>query len=272
VKAALAAKEEKKRKKTKRTPRRMALLFALGCAALFGVEYAASPHQSLLRRNFLPGYWLLALEGKTDFDPDLNILRHGNPELHEVAITIDDGPHPENALPLLDVLKAEKVPATFYVVGSEAKKHPEILRRMVAEGHEIGNHTNDHLRLPGLTDPQVRNEIKDDEINVHRAVPGYEIRTLRPPGGEFNERTAKRTKDLGYVTVLWSDTSGDYEDQSPDHIVDRVMDGLENGAIILLHDAHPGTVRALPLLLRKIKARDYRTVTISEMVSHLPKK
>ncbi len=214
----------------------------------------------------LPGYWLLVAQGKTLYDPDLKILRHGDPSRPEIALTIDDGPHPENAVPLLDALKVAHVKATFYVVGTQAKAHPAIIRRMIAEGHEVGSHTNEHLRLPSLTDAQFQNTLRNADINVRLAANGYRMTTLRPPGGDLNARSAALSRDMGYTCVLWSDTSGDYEDQSPDHIMDRVMDGAENGAIILLHDAHPGTVKALPVLLRRLKEQGFRFVTVSEML------
>jgi peptidoglycan/xylan/chitin deacetylase (PgdA/CDA1 family) len=255
------------------SPLRIAVfLLIFWCIAFLGIYYQTSSHKTLLRRKFMPGYWLLALDGKIDYDSDLNLLRHGDRNRHEVAITIDDGPHPENSIPLLDELKAANVRATFFLVGAEAKKRPEILRRMIAEGHEIGNHTNDHFRLPVLNDGEIVKTIRNDEINVRRAVPQYRMKSFRPPGGEFTHHTALMTKNLGYATVLWSDTSGDYESQDPNQIVSQVMDGLENGAIILLHDAYPGTVKALPEILRKIKAEGYQMVTISEMVSHFQEK
>lgn len=249
--------------------RLMALLAALLIAG-FGIFYTLSPRKTLIRRRLMPGYWLLAVQGKTHYDPDLRILRRGSPHLREVAITIDDGPHPENALPMLDALKAMDARATFYVVGRAAKRYPEILQRMVAEGHEIGSHTNEHLRLPPLTDSQARNTLKNTDINVRLATGGYRMQTLRPPGGMIDARTAGIAKDLGYTTVLWSATSGDYETQSPEQIVREVMDGAENGAIIILHDAHAGTVKALPEIVERLRAAGFRLVTISEMLDHLP--
>ncbi|MBW3624536.1 MAG: polysaccharide deacetylase family protein [Armatimonadetes bacterium] len=256
-------------KNNHRSVRLLALLLAMLVAG-FGVFYAVSPHKSLIRRRMMPGYWILALQGKTLYDPDLKILRRGNPDLPEVAITIDDGPRPENSIPMLDALKAANARATFYVVGKSAKAHPELIRRMIAEGHEVGSHTNEHLRLPTLTDAQARNTLKNAEFNVRRATGGYRMKTLRPPGGEIDARTAKIAKELGYTTVLWSATSGDYESQSPDYIVQEVMDGAENGAIIILHDAHQGTVQALPMLIRRLREAGFKLVTVSEMLERLP--
>ena len=240
--------------------------------AALAVGYAASPRKTLVRRRLMPGYWLLALQGKTHYDPELRILRRGHPDLPEIALTIDDGPRPRNSIPMLDALKAADARVTFYVVGSAAKAHPELIRRMIKEGHEVGSHTNEHLRLPTLTDAQARNTLRNADINVRLATGGYRMKTLRPPGGAIDARTAKIARDMGYTTALWSATSGDYETQSPERIVDEVMDGAENGAIVILHDAHEGTVKALPVLIRKLRASGYRLVTVQEMLERLKRK
>ena len=247
-------------------------LFPLALVLLAGLALfvAFSPRRSLVLRRLLPGYWLLAVQGKDLYDPDLRILRRGNPDLREVAITIDDGPRPENSIPMLDTLKRLDARATFYVVGRAAKRHPELIRRMVMEGHEVGSHTNEHLRLPTLTDAQARNTLRNADINVRLAANGYRMQTLRPPGGEIDARTANLAKEFGYDTVLWTDTSGDYAPQDPEAIVREVMGGVENGSIIILHDAHEGTVKALPRLIERLRAEGYRLVTVSEMLSRLP--
>lgn len=242
---------------------------AVGLAVGLGILYAVTPHHIAFFRQFLPGYILLRLQGKDCYDADLRLLRHGNPHLPEVALTFDDGPRPGVTEAILDILKRYRVPATFFVVGVRVKQAPDLLRRVVQEGHEIGSHTHTHLRLPTLTERQILNELRNNEIVVARAVPGLKIRLLRPPGGEFDRRTLQVARRLGYVTVLWSATAGDYENVPPSRIRSRIWDATDRGAIILLHESNRSTVAALPQLIEMLRAEGLRFVTVSQMLNHL---
>ncbi len=127
-----------------------------------------------------PAYWVRRWTGEDLYDPATQRLLHGNRSLPEVAITIDDGPHSGTGDQLLDILKREKIRATFFVVGIGMKKRPDLVRRMVDEGHEVANHTLTHYRLTKLRPDQMRREINDNDINFYR-ITGRHLNLLRPP-------------------------------------------------------------------------------------------
>jgi len=249
--------------------RRIAILLGLAAALLAG-GYWWNQHRHVRVRDAInPAYWLRRWRGEDLYDARAHMLFHGNRTLKEVAITIDDGPHEGSGARLLDVLRSEHVRATFFVIGENLKKFPQIARRMVAEGHEVGNHSQSHLLLDTLTPRQVRNEIEDCDINFNR-ITGKHLVLLRPPGMHYNAAVLRAARELGYTVV--GDTWGarDYVEVKPDDIVRVALRRAENGSIILLHDEYPATVAALPRIIAGLRSEGYRFVTISEMLAHLP--
>lgn len=217
-----------------------------------------------------PAYWVRRWHGDDLYDPATQRLLHGNRSLKEVAITIDDGPHSGTGDHLLDILKRENARATFFVVGVNMKRRPDLVKRMVDEGHEVANHTFTHYRLPKLRPDQMRREINDTDINFYR-ITGRHLDLLRPPGVNYNSAVSKVAMELGYQTILVNVVSKDFDDQTPDFIVDKTMLRTENGSIILLHDDRMSTVMALPRILQGLRDEGYTFVTVSEMLAHLPK-
>ncbi|MCW5941940.1 MAG: polysaccharide deacetylase family protein [Fimbriimonadaceae bacterium] len=197
-----------------------------------------------------------------------DILVHGNADLKEVALTFDDGPT-DTTRDLLDVLKADQARATFFVVGKQVAKYPGLVRRMMDEGHEVGNHSFHHPRLDDLAQNQIRDEITACDRAVFQAT-GAHMSLFRPPGMRYDEVVLRATQDLGYVTVHWNVAAKDFTDQAPSVIRDRVLDHVQPGSVILLH-GHPDTVRALPAILAGLRERGYRLVTVSQMLSRLPR-
>jgi peptidoglycan/xylan/chitin deacetylase (PgdA/CDA1 family) len=217
-----------------------------------------------------PAYWARRWSGQDLYDPATQRLLHGNRSLKEVAITIDDGPHSGTGDQILDILKRENVRATFFVVGVGMKKRPDLVKRMVDEGHEVANHTLTHYRLTKLRPDQMRREINDNDINFFQ-ITGRHMNLLRPPGVNYNDTVLKVAKDLGYQTILVNVVSKDFEDQTPDYIVDRTLRRSENGSVILLHDDRMSTVMAMPRIIQSLRRDGYKFVTVSEMLAHLPK-
>jgi peptidoglycan/xylan/chitin deacetylase (PgdA/CDA1 family) len=217
-----------------------------------------------------PAYWVRRWRGDDLYDASTERLLHGNRSLKEVAITIDDGPHSGTGDQLLDILKRENARATFFVVGINMKKRPDIVRRMLDEGHEVANHTYTHYRLSKLRPDQMRREINDNDINFYR-ITGKHFDLLRPPGVNYNLTVSRVAKELGYQTILVNVLSKDFDDQTPDYIVDQTLRRTENGSIILLHDDRMSTVLALPRIIEGLRADGYKFVTVSEMLAHLPK-
>jgi peptidoglycan/xylan/chitin deacetylase (PgdA/CDA1 family) len=190
----------------------------------------------------------------------------GDPTKPYVALTFDDGPHGQKSLALLDLLRRLQVPATFFVVGMQVRKYPEIVQRMVLEGHEIGNHTYHHYCLPKIPLEAVAGELNSTRDLLH-AILGTRTRLVRPPGGEYNPAVQRVIERQGYVNILWSDDPADFAPgRTPAQIEGFVMRDLTPGGIILLHDGIPATWTALPRLVARMRARKMIFVTVSELI------
>ena len=183
-----------------------------------------------------------------------------------VAITFDDGPHGVNTPRLLDMLKNRNVKATFYVVGNMVKYNPQLLRRMIAEGHEIGNHTVTHGTLSKMSDAALRKELQDAHDMIV-AETGVAPRSMRPPGGAIkNDQKKLMLKEFGYPTILWSVDPEDWKKPGASVVTSRLVNGAKPGGILLVHDLHASTVDAMPSTLDQLLAKGYRFVTVSELI------
>lgn len=184
-----------------------------------------------------------------------------------VAMTFDDGPHATFTPRLLDILKERNIKATFYVVGKCAKAYPHIIRRILEEGHEIGNHTWDHKALNSMSDQQVRNELQMTEDAVFEAS-GYRMRSMRPPYGATNLRLNQMWfKEFGYPTMMWSVDPLDWKNRNSATVTSRIVSNVHKGAIILAHDIHGTTVNAMPSTLDQILAKGYRFLTVGQLLN-----
>jgi peptidoglycan/xylan/chitin deacetylase (PgdA/CDA1 family) len=217
-----------------------------------------------------PAYWVRRARGDDLFDDKNRILFNGNRSRKEIALTFDDGPHSPTCEKLLDVLKQENVRATFFLVGRRIRERPDHVVRMMDEGHELANHSQNHYRLPGLKPDQLRREINDPDIELYR-VSGRHMGLLRPPGVQYDEKVLAATRELGYITVAGSVAAMDFQDVSAEFIARRVILRTTNGSIILLHDERQETVEALPNIIRELRRQGYQFVTVGEMLSRLPR-
>ncbi|MGW6898260.1 polysaccharide deacetylase family protein [Streptomyces sp. NBC_01727] len=183
-----------------------------------------------------------------------------------VALTFDGGPSLTTP-GLLDILKQEDLHATFFVQGKgHIAKYPEILRRISAEGHEIGNHTWTHKDLTDIDVADARQELTGTQDAIEK-VTGTRPILMRPPEGRTNREVAKICQDLGLAQVLWSVTAKDYETTDSALITKRVLDQTHRDGIILLHDLHKGTVPAVPGIIKALKQRGYTIVTVSQLLA-----
>lgn len=184
-----------------------------------------------------------------------------------VALTFDDGPNPETTNKLLDMLKARGVKATFFVLGSRASQHPAILRRMIAEGHEVANHSWNHPQLPKISRAAVDKQIGDTNAAIERAT-GQRPRYIRPPYGAMTPALRshiEKTHDLTFI--YWSVDPLDWKNRNANTVRERVLAKVQPGSIILMHDIHPTTVAAVPQLLDTMIARGYKFATTSELLA-----
>lgn len=156
-----------------------------------------------------------------------------------VYLTFDDGPNPLYTPAILDLLAKHRVPATFFVIGAYAKEQPELLRRMIAEGHEIANHTMTHPDLSTCGLREVEREIREANSAITMACPDSSVRHMRAPFGAWTEEVLTASANAELTPVHWSVDPRDWSRPGVDAIVDAVLDSVQPGAIVLLHDGCP---------------------------------
>ncbi len=193
-----------------------------------------------------------------------NKIIRGDVRRPRIALTFDDGPHPALTLRLLNILRRAHVRATFFVVGRQVERSPALVRLEVAEGHEIGNHTYDHVSLTRIPPALVAYELDACNAAIEKAT-GAPARFFRPPGGDYDGAILRDAAARGYITTLWTDDPGDFMKPGADVILKRSLDRLEPGAIILMHDGIPETLQILPAFINEARRRGYQFVTMSQM-------
>ncbi|HVW24797.1 MAG TPA: polysaccharide deacetylase family protein [Polyangiaceae bacterium] len=201
------------------------------------------------------------------------VISRGPPDARSVALTFDDGPSPVTTPRVLEALAVAGARATFFVLGAKAEAHPDVLREIVAAGHELGVHGYQHHHLYALLTPDtVARDIQRARDVVERET-GIVAKWFRPPVGQVSPRTAAGARRAGVPIVAWSVRGLDgLRARTPEQVVSRVTPGLVPGAIVLLHDAaededfEPAGIAALPRLLASTKEKGLATVTLDELL------
>ena len=184
-----------------------------------------------------------------------------------IAMTFDDGPHPVYTPRLLDILKARNIKATFFVVGTNTRRYPGIIRRMIAEGHEVGNHTVNHKYLSRISVEQARAEVMGCERAIIAAC-GVRPTILRPPGGHINNQVKVwLNREFGYSTIMWAVDPEDWKRPGSGVVAQRIITETDPGEIVLAHDIHGPTIAAMPRALDGLLSKGYRFVTVSQLIS-----
>ncbi|HHW11008.1 MAG TPA: polysaccharide deacetylase family protein [Firmicutes bacterium] len=165
---------------------------------------------------------------------------------------------------LLELLREHQVRTTFFLAGNWVEEYPDMVRKIAAEGHEIGNHSYAHAHMNSLTPEQIKNDISKNHVLI-KGVCGYEPRLFRPPFGEYSNKVITAAGELGYQVVQWSIDSLDWKDVSADFIYNRVM-AAEAGDIVLFHNAGKHTPEAVARLLPALIAKGYSIVPVGELV------
>lgn len=209
------------------------------------------------------------------FGMQVDIIRKGTPEFPIIALTFDDGPDPRYTPYILDILKEKNVPAAFFVCGIHVNKYPHIARRIVDEGHEIGNHTYTHRSLIPLSHSRTVWEI-DRTHEIIEEVTGVKPVLFRPPRGVYSDFAREYLKEKGYTIVLWDVTSRDWSEISAREITNNILNNTVNGSILLFHDSgnivtpkggyRMNTVRALPHIIDELQNRRFKFVSLQEMI------
>jgi len=185
-----------------------------------------------------------------------------------VALTFDDGPDPVFTPAILDKLKKHGVKATFFLLGTNIEKFPELVKRIAAEGHVIGIHTYDHPNLTQVTKEEYTYQIGKSDGLIQSLV-GYKPKFFRPPYGEIKEDQIKWATEQGMIVIQWSIDTLDWQGLSPEQITNTVIANVLPGSIILQHNAPgvdlQGTVDALDQLIPQLQNKGVNFVTLPEM-------
>lgn len=185
-----------------------------------------------------------------------------------VALTFDDGPDPAGAQQVLDVLAEKQVPATFFLIGRDLEKHPDLGRKIAAAGHEIGNHTFSHERMVGVTPGFVAKEVEDTDRLIRATGYGGEI-LFRPPNGKKLFALPHYLGEHGRTTVMWDVEPDSAGTPAADRLVSDTLAQTRPGSIVLLHPmygAREQTRQALGPIIDGLKERGFRFVTVSALL------
>lgn len=185
-----------------------------------------------------------------------------------IALTFDDGPHATRTPEILDMLSEYHVRATFFVVGTNVSRFPDLVRRERSEGHEIGNHTYDHARLSCCSEAEISDEIAGAEDLLMETV-GHIPTLFRPPEGAYSEKVLRVAETMDYRVILWTVDTRDWAGTGTKEMVDNVKEHVRDGSIILFHDfAGPKThtLEALRILIPELLDEGYTFVTVSELL------
>lgn len=198
------------------------------------------------------------------------VILHG-PAVKEVALSFDDGPDDYWTPRVLDDLKELDAKATFFCVGERVQANPDVFRRMIKEGHVVGNHSWNHANLSKITIEQAADQIIRTNEEMFRAG-GVRPHLLRPPYGALSEPLIREATRLGQIIILWNVDSLDWTQIPAEQVAANILSHTGPGAIILLHSAGgkgqslQNTVNALPYVIRTLRDRGYRFRTIPELL------
>ena len=184
-----------------------------------------------------------------------------------IALTFDDGPNPTLTPKLLDLLAAHHMKATFFVIGQNAADHPDILRRAVREGHEIGNHSWSHPNLAKMSDEAARRELQKTEDAIVAAI-GKKPTLMRPPYGSITANQKRWiNNEFGYRIIIWDVDPLDWKRPGPSVVTSRILKETRPGSIVLAHDIHPPTIEAMVATFNQLDAKGFKSVIVSDLIA-----
>ncbi|ATP42101.1 xylanase [Solibacillus sp. R5-41] len=183
-------------------------------------------------------------------------------EKKKIALTFDDGPHPEVTEQILAVLLQYDIKATFFVLGQNVEKHPQVVSRAAEQGHEIANHSWSHANFTKLSDEQITEELTKTNEAIYK-VTGKYPNMYRPPYGATNASVRSQTS---MEAVMWSVDTMDWKHRTPEKTVAYVKEQAKDNGIILMHDIHSETAESLDAVINYLINQDYEFVTASEIV------
>lgn len=193
----------------------------------------------------------------------------GNSDKPYVYLSFDNGYEAGYTNQILDILKANEVKAAFFITAHYLNTASDIVERMVNDGHIVGNHTVNHKSMPSLSDEQIEQEV----LKLHQTVYekfGYEMKYIRPPMGEFSQRTLSITNSIGYKTTMWSLAYDDWDENNQgreQYATKKILDNIHNGAIILLHANSKDNANILDNIIKQVRNMGYEFKSLNEFVN-----
>ena len=197
-----------------------------------------------------------------------NGMAMGNKDSKNIYVTFDLGYEAGYTESILNTLKANNVPAAFFITAHYVNTAGDLVQRMIDDGHIIGNHTVNHKSMPGLSEDEIEKEL----MNLHTAIYekfGYEMKYMRPPKGEYSEKSLNTTVRLGYVPVMWSFAYADWDEaKQPSHNdgINKIIENVHNGEIMLLHATSKTNMEILDTVIKQTKDMGYEFKSLDEFV------
>jgi peptidoglycan/xylan/chitin deacetylase (PgdA/CDA1 family) len=194
-------------------------------------------------------------------------INRGNPAVAKVALTFDAMPGTPTIPRIVAALRAAGVRATFFLTGDWAGKSPDLLKQIVADGHEIGNHSWSHPDMTKLTDKEIEEQVTKEEANVESVVGDVMKPYFRTPFGTHDPRVKMVIGAMGYRLVYWSLDSGDWlPERTAEQELSRVIEKAQNGFIIVMHGSSSQTAESLPQVIEQLRTKGFQLVTLSELL------
>ena len=195
-----------------------------------------------------------------------NGIAMGNNNDKYIYLTFDEGYEAGHTTQILSTLKENNVKATFFITAHYLNTQPDLVKQMIEEGHIVGNHTVNHKSMPSLTEEQINSEVMDLHKTIYEKF-GYEMKYIRPPMGEFSEKSITVTNSLGYKTVMWSFAYEDWnENKQPEESTakKKIIDNVHNGEIMLLHGNSTTNTNILGDIIKEIRNMGYEFKSLDE--------
>lgn len=186
-----------------------------------------------------------------------------------VALTYDDGPHPNWTPKMIELLRSKNVKATFFLIGPNVEKHPDIAKDLYTNGFELGNHTMTHpeFNKSSMTTEKITKELADTSERIVEYSGQSSVHVMRPPFGQSPNKLLDVCKEQGLHVINWSIDTDDWRSKTTDdQMVANIMKNLSDGAIILMHDKHEKTYTTTEKVIDQVRAKGYEFVTVSELL------
>lgn len=190
----------------------------------------------------------------------------GNAESKKVYLTFDEGYEAGYTPKILEILEQNNVKACFFITAHYVNTSSELVQEMINNGHSIGNHTVNHKSMPSLSNEQIKDEVMKLHTTIYEKF-AYEMKYIRPPKGEYSEKSVAYCNTLGYTTVMWSFAYDDWDESKQgreEYAKKKILDNIHNGAVILLHGNSKDNTNVLDYCIKEIKNMGYEFASLDE--------